>query len=69
MAKKAKTGPYRKLVRVEILEDMLAYKKGAVAEMHPHLANKLEEKKLAKRSAKALTNEPVAPSAKIATDK
>lgn len=50
-----KKGDYRKFVKVEILEDTKARKKGEVVEMHPILANRLVAIEKAKTTTKKLT--------------
>ncbi len=55
MAKKVKKGPYRKVVKVEILNDTKARKKGCVCEMHPVLAERLIAADKAEISTKDLT--------------
>ena len=67
MAKK--TGPYRKVVKVEFIEAGAHIPKGEVREMHPKLAKKLIDEGKAKKTPKPLTNAPILPSSKIKEEK
>lgn len=60
-----KKGPYRKLVRVEMLEDYSRLKKGNVIEVHPVMAKRLEALSVAKKTIKELSKPQQLPSANI----
>ena len=52
MADNKKKGDYRVVVKVEILDDHLMYKKGQVIEVHPKLAALLVEQSVGKVTKK-----------------
>lgn len=60
-----KQGPYRKLVKIEITESYSRLRKGAIIEVHPVMASRLEALSVAKKSSKELSNPQLLPSANI----
>lgn len=60
-----KKGPYRKLVKIEMLEDYSRLSKGNVIEVHPVMAKRLEALNVAKKTTKELSNPQTLPSSNI----
>lgn len=64
-----KKGPYRKVVKVEVLSDYSRLSKGNVVEMHPILAKRLQVIDVVKPTIKELSKPATLPSAHIKEDK
>ena len=63
----AKKGPYRKSVKVEMIEDFSRLAKGNVVEVHPVMSKRLIAAGVAKVSTKDLSKPQQLPSANIKT--
>lgn len=63
-----KKGPYRRVEKIEMIEDRGVLKKNEVIEVHPELKKMLVKEGKAKPSDKKLTTKAVIPTSKVKSE-
>ena len=63
-----KKGPYRRVEKIEMIEDRGVLKKDEVIEVHPELKKMLVKEGKAKPTNKKLTSKAIMPTSKVKTE-